>query len=149
MINIDKAKAKENIEEIVKNVGIKKGNYIFINNKFITQEIMIYSDDIIITFFVKIRNKDFKLQKFCYHKSKNLIVHSFFYHLIVSRIMYNEYRHDDFENIKYDEEKNKLSFFGNCGWRHFKIAKYDIYGFNQSEQIEKLKEFVNKTNIKI
>lgn len=146
MINIDKEKAKKNIEEIVKSVGLTKCNYVFLNNKFITQEIMIYNDNRIITFFVKIRNKDFKLRKFCYKKLKNLIVHSFFYHLIVSRIMYNEYVYDDFENIKYDEEKNKLSFFGNSGWRSFRIAKYDIYGFDQSIQIEKLKKFVNKIN---
>ena len=149
MINIGKVKAKENIEEIVKSIGFKKDNYIFLNNKFITQEIMTYNDNKIATFFVKIRNRDFKLQKFCYRKSRNLIVHSFFYHLIVSRVMYNEYSYDDFENIKYNEEKNTLSFFGNCGWRCFKIAKHDIYGFEQSEQVERFKEFVNKINSKI
>ena len=57
MISIDKAKAKENIEEVVKSMGFNKDNYIFIKNTFITQEIMIYKDGKIITFFVKVRKK--------------------------------------------------------------------------------------------
>lgn len=149
MISIDKTKAKENIEEVVKSMGFNKDNYIFIKNTFITQEIMIYKDGKIITFFVKVRKKNLKLQKFCYKQSRHIIIHSFFYHLIVSRIRINEYEYDDFENIKFDELNNKLSFFGNSGLRTFRISNNNIYGFDQSEQISKLKEFVNRINNKV
>ena len=146
MINIDKRKAKTNIEEIVRSMGFKQTNYVFLKNKFITQEIMVYNENKIVTFFVKVRKKDFKLQKFCYKQFRHLIVHSFSYHLIVSRIKINEYDYNDFENIDFDETKNRLLFFGNSGWHSFSISKNDVYGFDQSEQIERLKEFVNKVN---
>ena len=69
--------------------------------------------------------------------------------MIVSRIRINEYEYDDFENIKFDELNNKLSFFGNSGFRTFRISNNNIYGFDQSEQISKLKEFVNRIHNKV
>lgn len=145
MNKIDKMTATRNIEEIVQSMGFKKTNYIFIGSKLITQEIMIYNENRILTFFVKICKRDYKLQKFCYKTFPYLIIHSLFYYLIVNRIEINEYTIEDFENIKFSSN-NTVSFFGNCGYRSFKISKKDIYGFDQSKQIDLLKAFITKVH---
>ena len=142
MINIDEITAKKNIGEIVRSMGFPKNNYIFVNNKVVTQEIMLYCRNRIVTLFVKIK-KDGKLKKFCFKQSRHLIVHSFFYHLIVSRIVMNEYGTEDFENLKYNDKNKRISFFGNCGYRSFKISKKDIYGYEQEEEISRIKKFIN------
>ena len=143
MTRIDETIAKKNIEEIVISMNFPKNNYIFTKNKFFTQEILLYNENKIVTFFVKIK-KDGKLQKYCYKQHKHLIVHSFFYHFIVSRIVMDEYGPEDFENLKYSESNNKLSFFGNCGYRSFKFSDNDIYGYNQLKQINLIKNFIIK-----
>lgn len=143
MIKVDEITAKRNIEEIVNSMKFPKNNYIFTKNKFFTQEILLYNENKIVTFFVKIK-KDGKLQKYCYKQHKHLIVHNFIYHFIVSRIVMNEYEPEDFENLKYSESNNKLSFFGNCGYRSFKFSDNDIYGYNQLKQINLIKNFIIK-----
>ena len=53
MREIDEATAKKSIKDIVESMNFKASNYVFLDNVFVTQEILVYSDDKIATFFVK------------------------------------------------------------------------------------------------
>lgn len=149
MIKIDKQLAKRNIEEIVRSMNFKGTNYIFLKNKFITEKILVYDKSKIVTFFVKIDKKNNQLKKYCHKKCKYVGTSNLFYEIIVSRIQMNEYNVANIEYISYSDKDKKFIFEDDAGYHHFKISDTDIYGFDQTEQINRLKEFVNQTQRKI
>ena len=144
MGEISKEMAKKNIEEIVNSMNVKRMNYVFLNNKFITQELLVYDANNIITFFVRIKKNDYKLKKYCHKQCKYLVGGGLLYYLIVSRITMHKYNIANFDSIEFFGESHKLLFADDSGNHKFKISKTNIYGFDQTEQIEKLKDFVNK-----
>lgn len=149
MIKIDKQLAKNNIEEVVDSMGFGRANYVFLRNKLVTQEIMVYNKNVIVTFFVRIIKKNYKLKKYCHKTLDSIYVNIPFYDLIVSRIIMREYNVANIEYINYSSDDNKLFFEDDAGNHNFKISEIDIYGFNQIKQIDRLKEFVEKTKEKI
>ena len=137
--------AIKNIETIVQSIGFNKSNYVYIDNKFITQQVLAYNNDKIITFFVK-KNKDYSLKKFCF-SLKNISFRNSILDLWIKRIIKEEYNIEMIEDIAYIEDENELYFIDDYGAHYFKISTIDIYGFNQEKQINRLKEYVNKINI--
>ena len=149
MIKIDKQLAKKNIEDIVDSMGFKRINYVYLKNKIITQEVLVFSKSRIVTFFVGIHNKNNKLKKYC-HKTINFIyINIPFYDLIVSRIAMHEYNVANIEHIDYLDEDKILLFEDDAGIHRFKISDTDIYGFDQIQQINRIKEFVNQTQERV
>ncbi|MBO6243190.1 MAG: hypothetical protein J6O41_01290 [Clostridia bacterium] len=149
MINVDINIAKKNIEEVVDSMGFKRTNYVFLRNKLVTQEIMVYNKNVIVTFFVRIIKKNCKLKKYCHKTLDFIYVNIPFYDLIVSRVIMHEYNIANIEYIDYSDDDNKLFFEDNAGKHRFKISVIDIYGFDQIKQINRLKEFVDQTKEKI
>lgn len=143
MREIDEATAKKSIKDIVESMNFKASNYVFLDNVFVTQEILVYSDDRIVTFFVK-RNKKNELKKYYHKKCSFVFVNVPFYDLIVSRIVMNEYKIRDIEYIEFLDDKCKLVFFDISGKHSFRVSKTDIFGFSQSNQIEHLKYYISK-----
>ena len=144
MNDIQEPIAKRNIEEVVRKMNCNKNNYIFINNKFITQQILIYDKQKIITFFVRHIKKNDSLKVYQQKWMKYFHSNSLLFSLINYRTGINEYKVDLFEDIAFLDEDRQLFFIDNYGTHYFKIAKTDIYGFDQTEQIDRLKEFVNE-----
>lgn len=148
MIILDKNIAVRNTEKVVASMNFESRNYIYIDDKLITQQILIYSIDKIVTFYVKITRKN-DLHKFCYRPFKFLNIKSILYDLFESRTEINEYNISTFEDIALIDNDTKLYFMNDYGPHYFKIAETDIYGFNQDEQIKRFKKFVDKVYARI
>lgn len=149
MIKIDRNTAQRNIEDIVGSMNFTKKNYVFLKNKFITQEILVYDKYRIVTFFVKVNKNNNKLKKYCHRKCRYVGSSNLFYELIVSRIKMNEYYVTNIEHINYSDKNNKLLFEDDAGYHRFEISDTNIYGFDQNEQINRLKGFVNQIQERI
>ena len=69
--------------------------------------------------------------------------------IIASRIKVEEFFIKSLEDIALIDNDSQLYFMNDSGAHFFKIAKNDIYGFYQTEQIMRFKEYVNKVYEKI
>ena len=141
---ISKLVAEQNIEEIVNQEGVKKSNYIYINNKFITQQLLLYDDKRIITFFTRINHINNKLKKYDLQLKFLSFKTDLFLGLIQSRLEKVVYFVNTFEDIALIDNDSQIFFIDEYGSHYFKISKTNIYGFDQTEQISRFKKYVDK-----
>ena len=140
--DITRETSVNNIERIVQSLGYNRINYIYIDDKFITQQVLIYSNDKLVTFYVrKIKNN--LLKEYCF-QPKYISFKNSLLDLLVRRIIKEEYDIKSLEDIALIDNDSQLYFMNDSGAHFFKIAKNDIYGFDQTEQIMRFKEYVNK-----
>lgn len=59
------------------------------------------------------------------------------------KIKKQEFYIKNIEDISLVDDDKQLFFIDDYGVHYFKIAKTDIYGFEQAEQVSKLKEFIS------
>lgn len=139
--NVDKDVLINKIQNIVEEMGGNRNNYIFLDDTFITKKLLIYDDEKLITFFCKKTKKQW-FKKICFQSHFFSFHNDFLFGLIEKKIKKQEFYIKNIEDISLVDDDKQLFFIDDYGVHCFKIAKTDIYSFEQAEQVSKLKEFI-------